>query len=1096
MGNQKLQQEYIFVEHPTLVQLKKQGWTTLELEMFGQDPKDSYRTSFDEIVIKSELIAAIKDINKDEKGRCFITDDQLDDLIQPLLNPEKKSLLAVNEQITKTFIQSYPTIDKSEINNQEGRPVKLIDFENVKKNRFLAISQYQVRTSDGHFIFPDITLFVNGIPLAVIECKHAKSIDSDPIYTGIEDLRMYQEIGENLDESIKRGNEKLFWYNQILISCDKDSAQYGTIGAFAEHFNEWKTIHPEETPYKTSDKQTLREQLIQGMLTPKNFLDIIYHFNIFMDIELTSGDTLRVKSLCRYQQFRAVSKAIDRLKTKKHKEDRGGIIWHTQGSGKSLTMVFLVKKIRSESDLKKLKVVMVTDRKDLDRQLGETAALTGEKPVLVNKVSEISEKLGNDTNNIVMAMIQKFLDKDSEEEDDDVSDYEENDEKEDYPVINESEDVLILVDEAHRTHNSSLGVRLNCAFPNAVKIAFTGTPLITERHKKKTVDTFGDYIDKYKFNEAIDDGATLAILYEGKTVKGQRINREGFDEEFEDMFAAKSPEEIDRIKKKYGTTGDILESEKRIKLISKSIVAHYVQNILPNGFKAQVVASSRMAAYRYSLALNEELQNYLKEHESDEDLSPKTKERLKIAKTILVVSGKGQEAEKRFQKLSPTDKTRINKENDLIESVRKESQKISLKTSFKKGFDPNKPETGICFLCVKDMLLTGFDAPIEQVMYIDKKMVEHNLLQAIARVNRKNKGKTRGYVVDYYGVVNHLHEALKIYADDDRKDVTKTFVDRTDEIPILARRYQAIITIFNEGKIKDFQDYVEGKVKDADNIKKIHDACTDYLRSPDTRGKFEIAYREFLESLDILMPDRACAPYLKPATKIGQILVDAKRIYERKTLTAITGAGEKIKHLINKYFEAEGVGTVIEPFEITEKDKFKDEVKKAGNPRTQATAMKNALDLFIQKNMSKDPARFEKLSQKLQEILKRLEENWEEQVKEFENLMDEMTKDRTSTILDPTKDRFLDLFMKRVEENIAKDEQQKFEKYVSIIDVAVDLISKEVKRIKDFWGPAHSGTRTELEAKIQDLFLEECPEIFEHKEKITKELLQLAKEVF
>lgn len=1099
MGNQKLQPEYIFVEHPTLVQLEKQGWTTLELEMFGQKPEESFRESFDEIIIKSELVAAIKEINKDEKGRCFITDEQLEDLLIPLITPELKSLLAVNEEITKRFIQSYPTIDKSPINKQEGRPVKLIDFECPKKNRFLAITQYQLKTSDGHYIFPDITLFVNGIPLAVIECKHAKSIDSDPIYTGIEDLRMYQEIGENLDESIKRGNEKLFWYNQILISCDKDSARFGTIGAGAEHFNEWKTIYPDKEIYKTANKQSLREQLIQGMLNPKNFLDIIYHFNIFMDIETASGGNIRVKSLCRYQQYRSVIKAVERLNGKGSKEERGGIVWHTQGSGKSLTMVFLVKKIRSDEKLKKLKVVMVTDRKDLDDQLGATAALTGEKPVLVKKVSEIKEKLGNNTNNIVMAMIQKFLDKDSDDEqeeyDDEVPNYDDSEEEEEYPVINESEDVLILVDEAHRTHNSSLGVRLNCAFPNAVKIAFTGTPLITERHKKKTVDTFGDYIDKYKFNEAIEDGATLAILYEGKTVKGQKINKEGFDEEFEDMFSSKTPEEIDRIKKKYGTTGDILEAEKRIKHISKSIVEHYIQHILPNGFKAQVVASSRIAAYRYSLAINEALENYLKEHSNDETISNLTKERLKIAKAVLIVSGRGQEAEKRLQKLSPTDKARLNKEYELIEKSRSESNKISAKDKFKKAFDSKNPETGIAFLCVKDMLLTGFDAPIEQVMYIDKKMVEHNLLQAIARVNRKSKGKTRGYVVDYYGIVNHLHEALKIYADDDRKDVTKTFVDRNDEIPTLALRYQAIINIFSEGKIKDFQTYVEGKIKDVDNIKKIHDSSTDYLRSPEIRGKFEVVYREFLESLDILMPDKACAPYLKPATKIGQILVDAKRIYERKTLTAIMGAGEKVKYLINKYFEAEGVGTTIEPFEITEKEKFKEEVKKFGNPRTQATSMKNALEIFIQKNMSKDPARFEKLSQKLQEILNRLEENWEEQIREFEDLMEEMTSNRVIVILDPIKDKFFDLFIKRVTEYIGDQGKARNSEYAFVIDQAVDLIIKTIGQINDFWGPAHAGSRNNLEAQIQDVFLEECPEIFDYKEKITKELLKLAKEI-
>lgn len=1094
MSNQENQPEYIYVERPTLVQLEEQGWKILELEMFGQKPKESYRESFDEIVIKSELETAIKEINKDETGKCFVTDEQIESLIHELTSPERKSLLALNEEITKNFIQSYPTIGKSDLNIEEGRPVKLIDYENWKNNRFLAISQYQIKSPNGN-IFPDITLFVNGIPLCVIECKHAKGVDSDPIYTGIEDLRMYQGIGTNLDESIKTSNERLFWYNQILVSCSQDSAFYGTIGSMAEHFNEWKTIHPDLNPYKIGKSQNRREELIQGMFTPKNFLDIIYHFNLFMDIETADGGNVRVKTLCRYQQFRAVSKAVDRLDSDKPKEERSGVIWHTQGSGKSLTMVFLVKKLRSHEKLKKLKVVMVTDRRDLDGQLGKTAVLTGEKPVLVKKISEIPEKLGNTTNNIVMTTIQKFLGRDDDVDDEDEVLEEEN-EVEEYPEINDSPNVLIVVDEAHRTHNSSLGVRLNAAFPNAVKIAFTGTPLISDKHKKKTLQTFGngnDYIDKYKFGEAIEDGATLAILYEGKTVKKGQINRDEFEDEFEEMFSDKTPEELKRIKKKYGTEGDVLEAESRIKAISKSIVKHYVENILPNGFKAQVVASSRIAAYRYSICINEEIKKYLSDHKNDEEMSEKTKDRLGIAKAILVVSSRGKptKTQEQGKPLSKEQKEKQEKEDKLIEGSKSKLSVVD--QTFKKAFNLEKPDTGVCFLCVKDMLLTGFDAPIEQVMYIDKRMVEHNLLQAIARVNRKSKGKSRGFIVDYIGITDYLLDALKIYSEEDVKDIKKTFINKEEEIPTLEARYRAIIQIFDKSSTNKFKEFLENKIKDPDEVNEINTICLDHLHEPDTRGKFELAYKSFLESLDILMPDKVCAPYLRPAGRIGQLLVDAKRMYERRNPTTVMGAGEKVKNLINKFYKAEGVDDVIPPVEITDKEKFKNETNSTGSKRSRAKAKVGGLRKHFKDNFSKDPSRYKRLSEKLDEILKKYEDNWDEQIALLNDLIDEVDSGRKDVVLDPIKDRFLDLFNDRVKELMTEKEPRS--SYVNFVNTVVEHIKSRTNEIKDFWNPTHIQNQNALESEIQDLFLDLCPELFDQKEQATKELLKLAREL-
>lgn len=1092
------QPEYIHVERPLLQQLAEQGgisdlkWTVLELDMWGQTPQDSFRESFDDFFMNSKLIEALKKINVDSNGTTFLTSNQIDELIRKITSYESRDLLQINETFTTRFLFDNYKVD-NEKTGERGLPVKLIDFDHPENNEYLAVSQYRLNILTGQPIFPDVTLFINGLPVGLIECKYARDVISDPVLTGIQDLRNYQELNDITNDSIKKGNEKLFWFNQILISCDQSKAQYGTIKALEEHYVEWKTIHPVEPNkcYKKGIKQNSRETLTQGMLTPKNLLDIIFHFNIYMDIETASGGTIRVKVLSRYQQYRSVLKSIKRLESEKTPEKRSGVIWHTQGSGKSLTMVFLIRKLRTDGRLKSYKVVFVTDRIDLDDQLGKTAGLSGETIRAVSKVSELEEQLGNDTNDIVMCMIQKFQATDDEDE----LDGEVTAENNTFPEINTSSKILVLIDEAHRTHNSSFGVRLNCALPNATKIAFTGTPLITNRHKKKTHETFGTYIDEYKFNEAIADGATLKILYEGKTGT-QEIDGVSFDSEFDDMFADKTPDEIEVIKNKYGTRGDILEAPKRINLITADLVKHYIDNILPNGFKAQVIASSRVAAHRYTEAINAEIKRFSDKIENDENYSESTKERLKIAKAQLVISSKNLDKKKK-ETLTKEELEKYSKDEKVIDDARKESEKIDAVANFKKAFDTTKPETGICFLVVKDMLLTGFDAPIEQVMYIDKKMIEHNLLQAIARVNRKSKGKSRGYVIDYYGVVNHLNAALAIYTREDTgelDDFMEGALERlNEELPELERRYIALIQLFKNQGILKIDFYVNGRLNNPDEINRIHLDCIDALITPDVRGKFEVQYKGFLESMDIIMPDRRSAKYLLPMKMFGRILIEAKRTYERTTATVINGAGEKVRHLINKYFEVENITTRV----IGEigSDSLNDEVESIQRSRTQAALMQHSLANHILKNMNSHPAHYENMSDKLKHILEEFAENWEEQIIQFRKMMDEVEHGPRNVIVDSVSDPFILLFIKRVKEKTDNYDEGKYDEYVSLVTQIVKLLSAKIKQIGPvIWAPPHSSTRSELEGEVQDMLIR-CEEIYDAKEQISREFMQLAKAI-
>ena len=319
-------------------------------------------------------------------------------------------------------------------------------------------------------------------------------------------------------------------------------------------------------------------------------------------------------------------------------------------------------------------------------------------------------------------------------------------------VINDREQFLILIDEAHRTQRSgkgraSLSDNLFDAFPNATRIAFTGTPLIADHHTDPTWKRSGAsqedaYIDKYKLQDAVDDNATLQILYEGRTADTAIYDRSGFDTKFENLFKDRTEEELLEIRKKYGAEGDILDAEKRIEEIANDLVRHYVRSIMPSGFKAQVVCSSKQACIHYQTYIRKAITQQISEYAAlaATEQNSEILKRLKFLKTAVIISSDG-----------------TNEKADFV-AARNESKSLDAVESFKKAFNDDRPETGVAFLIVCDMLLTGFDVPIEQVMYIDKRLSEHNLLQTIARVNRTYKEKTRGYIVDYIGLTENLKE--------------------------------------------------------------------------------------------------------------------------------------------------------------------------------------------------------------------------------------------------------------------------------------------------------------------------------------------------
>lgn len=603
--------EYNEVEQPFLQQLAAQGWTVIDQGAgIPQDAAPSLRTNFRQWLLPEVLSKAVRAINRTDDGRAWLTDRQLEDLLQQILRQPNRTLLEANEAIQALLFKAQ--VDSNELTGESDPVVRLIDFHTPENNQFHAINQFRIDTPGcvKAFIIPDIVLFVNGIPLCVVECKKGSETCANPMQEAFVQLQRYmRKRKETENAGLKEGEPRLFHSNLMLIRSSGLEADYGTITSGEEHFYAWKTLYPRDEVAKGD--LNAQQLLIAGMLTKPNLLQILRTSAVFMD---TDGGP-RVKVVCRYQQFRAAGKILQRLREGETAMDRSGVVWHTQGSGKSLTMVFLARMIRASRDLNDYKIVLVNDRQDLEEQLGETATLIGGRVNVIESRQSLRAHLATDSSDVNMVMVHKFQEHKQTLTNavaEALGTYLAMPSGKTFGVVNTSERIILMIDEAHRTQSSDLGDNLFEAFPNAARVAFTGTPLITERHgEKKTHKRFGEYIDTYRLLDAVNDGATLQILYEGKTADSALNEKHAFDEAFEDLFRDRSDEELLAIKKKYGATGDILEAENRINAIARDLVAHYVDNILPNGFKAQVVCHSSWPAFVTRQALRRHWQSAL-----------------------------------------------------------------------------------------------------------------------------------------------------------------------------------------------------------------------------------------------------------------------------------------------------------------------------------------------------------------------------------------------------------------------------------------------------------------------------------------------------
>lgn len=1092
--------EYFHVEKPFLDQLKALGWTVVDQGQgfIPSDPAASLRTSLREWLLPQEFRDAIRSINVTADGTPWLTDRQLDDLRDQILRQPNRNLLEANEAAQALFLKAQ--VDRNEVTGEADPVVGLIDFEHPERNRFHAINQFRIDTPGcvKSCIIPDIVLFVNGIPLVVVEAKIGDANTANPLHAAFEQLLRYRNgRAETLKAGLREGEPRLFYTNLLLIRTCGEKAEFGTITSGHEHFYAWKDVWPEGNRTYAPPLGVEREQekLIQGLLAPRTLLDVLRTCTVFMDTDAGR----RIKVVCRYQQYRAARKIVDRLRAGKTPEARSGVVWHTQGSGKSLTMVFLARMIRAASELEDFKILLVNDRIDLEAQLAGTAKLIGGKVNVIESTAQLREHLSTATSDVNMVMVHKFAERPevlpaviaealkrpktavtgngAAMAAEPVAHYGAVPSSKTFGVVNPSERILIMIDEAHRTQGSDMSENLFEAFPKATRIAFTGTPLITERHgDKRTVKRFGELIDTYKLMDSVHDGATLQILYQGKTAETALRDKHGFDTKFEDLFKERSDEEILAIKKKYGATGDILEAEKRIEAIARDLVDHYIDNILPDGFKAQVVCHSKLAAIRYQKAIRGALQERLDREKVKGHPDLELIRRVAFLKAAVIVS---------------SDATN---EPAAITEARKEAKRWNAVESFCKPFDfddPDKAPTGIAFLIVCDMLLTGFDAPVEQVMYIDKRLQEHNLLQAIARVNRVTKNKNRGFIVDYIGLANHLKDALSIYSTEDAGDIREGLKNILSEMPILEERYQRLLQHFRSAGVSQIEAFVKGTLPDPSEEVALLHAAVGALKEIKPRADFEVYFKKFLQSLNLILPNPAGQPYRGAARRFGYLLRMVKERYKDDSLD-ISDAGEKVKALINEHLIDLGINPKIPPVDLLSDD-FIAQVQKhsQGSPEAKASEMEHAIRKHCTVHFDEDPAFYKRLSEKLEKLIQDHRDSWEALAEGYENLRKEAVEGRTDAAEGLTKEAttFYDYVLQLAFDGgeVPSEHREALKKLMLRI---VELLQNTID-VLDFWSKPIEVKK--LRGNIDtEVLLADIPVLNAKHERIAVEIVKLA----
>ena len=732
------------VEQVALDWLANVGWQVVHGSDIAPDTPGAERTDYGQVVLARRLRDALAALNP------HLPSEALEDAFGKLTRPAGATLEARNRAFHRMLVEGVTVEYQAGEGSIRGAQVKVIDFDEPAGNDWLAVNQFTV-TENQHTRRPDVVLFVNGLPLGIIELKNPADEDAT-LWTAWQQLQTY-----------KAELPGLFAMNEMLMVSDGVQARVGTLTAGREWFKPWRTISGEAL---AGPHLTELQVMLEGICEPERFLPLVRDFIVFED----DGGGALVKKMAGYHQFHAVQVAVEetlraaelqigdepgRYKAgRKPGGDPGdrriGVVWHTQGSGKSLTMAFYAGRIIREQPMQNPTVVVLTDRNDLDDQLFGTFSrcrdLLRQPPAQADSRADLRDRLSVEAGGMVFTTIQKFL---PEEKGDT------------YPALSQRRNIVVIADEAHRSQYDFIdgfARHMRDALPQASFVGFTGTPI--ELQDANTRAVFGDYISIYDIQRAVEDKATVPIYYESRLAKLALDEKEKptIDPRFEEATESEEAERKEKLKTKWAQLEAIVGAEQRLKLVARDIVAHFEQRLEALDGKAMIVCMSR----RICIELYSELVRLRPDwHREDDD-----KGCLKV-----VMTG------------SATDPL------DWQPHIRNKPRREGLAKRFRAATDPLR------MVLVRDMWLTGFDAPSLHTMYVDKPMRGHGLMQAIARVNRVFKDKPGGLVVDYLGLAHELKRALVTYTESG--GTGRTALDQSEAVAVMLEKYEVCLGLFH-----------------------------------------------------------------------------------------------------------------------------------------------------------------------------------------------------------------------------------------------------------------------------------------------------------
>lgn len=905
-------QEWADSQEPALALLKKLGWKYISPEQTENERGDILSNVILERILEEQL-QVINEFEYKGKGYKF-SQSSVQAAINALKNVPDEGLVQTNEKIYDllTLGKSFTETIQGD---QKAFTLKYIDWAKPENNVYHVSDEFAVDGTKKQ-CRPDLVLFVNGIPFAVLENKRRDK---------------NQSIEEAISQSIRNqkkdvGIPRLFHYAQLLLAVQPNQVKYAVTGTRAKFWSVWKEENENQVQKLIKSKAngedsenrlpTEQDRSLVALCEPQRFVDLIYKFIVYDGAE---------KKIARYQQFFAVQESLKRIQqTDAEGVRKGGVIWHTQGSGKSLTMVMLSKAIALEKSIIDPRVIIVTDRINLDKQIYKTFLNCGKNVKKARSGNDLIELLKDKGNENITTILDKFQTALKRKD-----------------FKDESQNLFVLVDESHRSQYGTAHRKMKNMLPNACYVGFTGTPLL--KNEKSTARKFGGFIHKYTIDQAVADESVLPLLYEGRSAK-LSVNKEQIDKGFERLSAPLNEEAQKDLKKKFATISKIYESNQVVEEVAYDISKHFCQNWQGTGFKAQLAVPKIDTAIRY--------QRYF---ESQTDPSLKINSRVVFtppdSRTDYddVWTEASSEAKKYWTLLMEKYRTQEEYENDVVERF-------------------NDPTNEVELIIVVSKLLTGFDAPRNAVLYLAKPLVEHNLLQAIARVNRLFEGKEFGYIIDYVGVLGKLDEALTNYSafeGFDEEDLKGTVQDIKDQIRKIPGLLSDIWDVFKQVKNKRDLEALERQLGPKDIRDDFYNRLLLYLRALQVGFSSDEFYTEFTEQQIQSFKDELKF-FQKMRTSVQQRYAEIVSYKEYEP---------RIRKLLDTYVDAHEIEQVTKQVNIFDQSMVHEALEEYGKtPASKADMIAHQMKKVITENLEKDEAFYKRFSEMIEETIKAFQE--------------------------------------------------------------------------------------------------------------------------